>query len=160
VISSWKSKKSWGDFVGRIVNSRSLTTKELLRLVPPIILCTDKPNFERIIAENGYRQISINLPLAQSLTGLEPKDIRTIITDKIRGILPQGESVYLTDYEMLFDPRYEIDILRLFIDLARRNKLIVKWCGKVDGDMLTYAEQGYADYKQYKMNDYDVVIVV
>ena len=146
--------------MGRIVNSRSLTANELLQLVPPIILCTDKPNFKRVITENGYQQIGINLPLAQSLTGLEPKDIRTVITDKIHEILPQGESVYLTDYEMLFDPRYEIDVLRLFIDLARRNMLIVKWCGKVDGDTLTYAEQGYADYKQYKMNDYDVIIVI
>jgi hypothetical protein len=60
---------------------------------------------------------------------------------------------------MLFDPRYELDVLRIFIDLARRNKLIVKWCGKVNGETLTYAEQSYADYKRYKISDYDVVIV-
>lgn len=148
--------------MGRIVNSRSLTAKELLRLVrlvPTVILCTDKPNLERAIAENGYGQISLNLPLARSLSGLEPINIRTTITDKIREILPQGEPVYLTGYEMLFDPRYELDVLRIFIDLARRNKLIVKWCGRVNGETLTYAEQGYADYKRYKISDYDVVIV-
>jgi hypothetical protein len=61
---------------------------------------------------------------------------------------------------MLFDPRYELDVLRLFTDLARGTKLIVKWCGKVDGNTLTYAEQGYADYKRYNSTDYNVTIVI
>jgi hypothetical protein len=52
-----------------------------------------------------------------------------------------------------------LDVLRLFIELSRQNRLIVKWCGAIDGDVLTYAEQGYADYKRFKMSDYDVVIV-
>jgi hypothetical protein len=60
---------------------------------------------------------------------------------------------------MLFAPRYELDVLRIFIEIARRNKFVVKWCGKIDSEMLTYAEQGYADYKRYNISDYDVVIV-
>lgn len=145
--------------MGKIVNIRSLTANELFLLMPPVILCTDNPNFERAITEDGYRRISLNLQLAQSLAGLELSRIRTDITDKIKESLPQSEPIYLTDYEMLFDPRYELDVLRLFIDIARCNKLIVKWCGKANGETLTYAEQGYADYKRYKISDYDVVIV-
>jgi hypothetical protein len=83
-----------------------------------------------------------------------------MLTDAVCGIMPQNEPVYLTDYEMLFDPRYEIDVLRLFVELARRNKLIVKWCGQASEKTISYAEPGYSDYKQYKISDYDVAIVL
>jgi hypothetical protein len=54
---------------------------------------------------------------------------------------------------------YEIDVLRLFTDIARQRKLIIKWCGSADENTLTYAEQGYADYKRYNINDYDITVV-
>jgi hypothetical protein len=101
----------------------------------------------------------LNLPLARLLVGLSEHDVLSTIAEKIREPLPRSKPAYLTDYEMLFDPRYRLDVIRLFIDLSRQNGLIVKWCGDVDGDMLTYAEQGDDDYKRYKINDYDVTVV-
>ena len=145
--------------MGRIVSNRSLTAKELLQLKPPVILCTNRPDLERAINESGYQTVSLNLPLAQSIINLDLREVCSVLPRNVQEILPPSKPVYLVDYEMLFDPRYEVDVLRLFVDIARRNKLIVKWCGKVDGETLTYAEQGYADYKRYKINDYDVVIV-
>jgi len=97
--------------------------------------------------------------LAWLLAGLELNEIRTEIAEKIRNVLPQRDSVFLTDYEMLFDPRYELDVLRLFVDISRHNKLIVKWYGNVEKEALTYAEQGFADYKRYLINDYNIVVV-
>ena len=146
--------------MGKVVNARKTTAQELLKLAPPIIICSSRPDFEGAIIENGYTQVSLNKPLASMIVGLDIKAIRLCLADKIREIMPNSDPIYLMDYEMLFDPRYELDVLRLFIDLSRRNKLIVKWYGKATEDKLTYAEQGYADYKQYKINDYDVAIVI
>jgi hypothetical protein len=61
---------------------------------------------------------------------------------------------------MLFDPRYELDVIRLFMDVSRQNRLVVKWCGTVDGNMLIYAEQGFEDYRRIKISDYDVTVVI
>ena len=145
--------------MSKVINNRSLTAKELFKLAPPVILCINRPDFERAIVESGYKTISLNLPLARSIAELEQKEISSALVDAVCGILPQNEPVYLTDYEMLFDPRYEIDILRFFVELARQNKLIVKWCGTMDGDTLVYAEQGYEDYRRYKASDYEAVII-
>jgi hypothetical protein len=146
--------------VGRVVNNRLLTANELLRLTPPVIFCVNRPDFEKMLFENGYKQISLNLPLAQSLVGLDLKDIRTVITNKIHQILPQSAPVYLTDFEMLFNPQYELDVLRLFIGLARQNKLIIKWRGKANKESIKYAELGYSDYKLFSIKDYDATVVM
>jgi hypothetical protein len=145
--------------VGKVINSRSLTVKELMRLTPPVILCVNRPDFDKAITDCGYRTISLNLPLTRFLIELGLREIRSTLTDKVKEILPQVEPVYLLDYEILFNPRYEIDALRLFIELARRNKLIIRWSGTTDGDTLIYSELGFDDYKRYRISDYDVVIV-
>jgi hypothetical protein len=145
--------------MGKIYNSRTLAANELPRLSTPILLCTSRADFDIAIADAGYQTVSLNLPLARSLTGLDASDIQSVIGERIRGVLPQAQPVCLTDYEMLFDPRYGLDVLRLFIDMSRRNKLIIKWSGRTDGDALTYAEPGFEDYKRYKINDYDVSVV-
>jgi len=146
--------------VGKIVNARRTTAQELLKLAPPIIICSSRPDFEGAIKKNGYKQISFNKQLASMIAGLDIKAIRLCMADKIRKIIPNNDPIYLTDYEMLFDPRYELDVLRLFIEISRKNRLIVKWCGKGTEDYLSYAEQGFADYKQFKVSDYDVAIVI
>jgi hypothetical protein len=145
--------------MGKTYNSRTLAARELPRLSAPILLCTNRPDFDKAIAEAGYQNVSLNLPLARTLTGLSSSDVQSVIGEKIREALPKTQPVCLTDFEMLFDPRYGLDVLRLFIDLSRRNKLIVKWSGNANGDTLAYAEPGFEDYKWYKINDYDVSVV-
>jgi hypothetical protein len=146
--------------MGAIYNSRTLQASELPKLSAPILLCVDKPDYDREIDDSKYQKICLNLPLARSLSGLSEGDIPSVIAIRIRDILPSQKPIYLLDYEMLFDPRYELDVLRLFMDLSRKNKLIVKWCGSADGDVLTYAEPGFEDYKRFKISDYDVTVVV
>jgi hypothetical protein len=146
--------------MGEIYNSKTLAAKELPRLPAPVLLCTSRSDFDKAIAEADYQTVSLNLPLAKALVGLNPTDIQSVIGDKIRKILPPAKPVYLTDYEMLFDPRYGLDVIRLFMDISRRNNLIVKWCGAADKDTLIYAERGYEDYKRIKISDYDVTLVI
>jgi len=146
--------------MGKTYNNRTLTAKELPRLSSPVLLCVQRADYDKAIAEAGYQTVSLNLPLARSLEGLASEEIQSAINDKIREALPQQQPVCLTDFEMLFDPRYGLDVIRLFMDISRRNKLIVKWCGAADKDTLTYAEPGYEDYRRIKTSDYDVSVVI
>jgi hypothetical protein len=146
--------------MGAIYNSQTLQASELPKLSTPILLCVDKPDYDTEIDDSEYQKVSLNLPLARSLSGLPEKDIPSIIASRIRDILPSQKPVYLIDYEMLFDPRYGLDILRLFTDLSRKNKLIVKWYGAANSDTLTYAEPEFEDYKRFKISDYDVSVVM
>ncbi|MDR1916468.1 MAG: BREX-3 system P-loop-containing protein BrxF [Synergistaceae bacterium] len=146
--------------MGQNYYGRTLAAKALLSLSPPILLCSSRTDFEKAIADAGYQTVSLNLPLARALAGMTVSDISPLINDKIREALPQSEPVFLTDYEMLFDPRYKLDIMRLFMDLSRKNKLIVKWRGAVDGNTVTYSEQGFEDYQRIRISDYDVSVVI
>jgi len=146
--------------VGNVVNNRLITTKDLLQLTSPVILCANRADFSKALSDNGFKTVSVNLPLAQSFVGLDLLDIRTSLIDSILKILPHNEPVYLKDYELLFDPRYEIDVLRFFTRLARQCKLIIEWCGRIHGETLTYAEPGYSDYIQYNINNYDITVVI
>lgn len=146
--------------MGKIYNNRTVIAKDLSRLPSPVLLCVDRTDFDKEIAEADYQTVSLNLPLAKSLEGLSEGDIQSVIGDKIREALPPSKPVYLTDYEMLFDPRYGLDVIRLFMDVSRNNKFIIKWSGAADNDTLTYAEPGYQDYKRIKISDYDVTVVL
>ena len=68
--------------------------------------------------------------------------------------------IFLTDYEMLFDPRYSIDVIRLFYELSRRAKIVIKWCGTLDDNHLVYATPAYSDFHSYNIHDYDITCVI
>jgi hypothetical protein len=146
--------------MGNIYNHRTLTANEILRLPSPVLICVDRLDIDATINDAGYQPVSLNLPLARSFLVMSEKDMQSVITDKIRNILPYSTPVYLLNYEMLFDPKYNLDIIRLFIDLSRRTRLIVKWCGTLDGDVLIYSEPGYEDYTRININNYDITVVV
>jgi len=145
--------------MGNSYNGRKVTPKDLLVLPPPIILCISRGDYDKVIQEAGYMSYSLNLPLAKSLIGKEAQEIPIAISDIIKRLIPEKENILLVNYEMLFDPRYKLDVMRLFIEISRQNKLIVKWCGTVAEDTLVYSEQGYADNNRYQIGDYDITVV-
>lgn len=144
--------------MGRIIDGRTLATKKLLQLPYPILLCANNLAFEKEIIDAGFHNVSLNLDLAKFLLGKAERDIAVRITAIIMNLLPKGP-VFLTDYEMLFDPRYKLDVIKLFCIIARHNKLIVQWPGGLTEDTLTYAEAGYDDYASYKIDDYQITCV-
>lgn len=68
--------------------------------------------------------------------------------------------VYLHSFEMLFDPKYKIDIFRLFFEVSRRQRLVINWCGLIDTEHLKYSEPGYLDYKSFNISDYEVTCLI
>ena len=146
--------------MGTVINRKTLVPNEILRLPSPVILCSPWQLYETIIEESGFQTISLNLPLARVLFGKSEKEIIANITDIVLGLLSEHQHICLSDYEMLFDPRYKLDNLKLFCEIARYNKLFVKWSGSFMNDFLTYAEPGYIDFAKYKVSDYEITCVV
>ena len=145
--------------MGKTINIRTLTASELLRLPSPVFICSNKNIFYKTITESGYSVTSLNISLAKKLAGLPEQEVQRTAPAVAQDLLTVSPKVYLKDYEILFDPRYKLDVLRMFADVSRRIKLIVKWCGRIEGDSLVYAEQGFADYKRYNINDYEITVI-
>ncbi len=75
-------------------------------------------------------------------------------------ILTQSTApIILKDFEMLFDPRYNIDVLRLITEVSRKRKIIAIWPGVLDKDNLVYADAESPDYQVFNINNYDIICV-
>jgi hypothetical protein len=147
--------------LGTIIRNSQLNKKILEQTDIPVVLCTLTPRLEKIIAEVGYEKLSLNEPLAEVLV---EKDIATrpqVALEEAMKIVTSGQKpVFLKDYEMLFDPRYNLDILRFFAELSRFVKVVALWCGTVVNDRLIYATPTYRDYHSYNIRNYNIICVI
>lgn len=109
----------------------------------------------------NYFRLNLNIKLAEELLKV-PQDRRSKYTnDAVMSIISQCHAaVFLTDYEMLFDPRYDIDAVKVFYEISRRQKVVVKWCGTVSDNCLVFASPEYKDYHSFKIQDYDISCVI
>jgi len=146
--------------MGFIINSRILSFKKMLELPSPTVICVRLPIVEKAVAEHLLHPIKINLLLAKTLFGKSETEITTSITNIVIGLLPKDKPVYLSDFEMLFNPHYKLDLIKLFCEISRHNWLFVEWPGEFSNGSLTYAKPGYDDFAKYRVSDYEIVCVV
>jgi hypothetical protein len=153
--------KESGVCLGTLIKSSQFSKKMLERTNMAIVLCSSEPRLKKIIAEAGFKELSLNKILAKALLEKD-KAIRSFfVADEVMKIVLSIQGpVFLTDYEMLFDPRYNIDVLRLFCELSRRTKIVIKWCGTLDDNHLVYATPAYSDFHSYNIHDYDITCVI
>lgn len=147
--------------MGTLIKSSRFSKKMLEKTNIPIVLCSSAPRLKRIIAEAGFKETSLNKILAEVLVKKEVSVRTQFVADEVMKIVSSIQSpVLLTDYEMLFDPRYNIDVVRLFYELSRRGKIVIKWCGTLEDNHLVYATPDYSDYHSYNIHDYDIACVI
>jgi len=147
--------------LGTLIKSSLFSKKMLEKANLPVVLCSSAPRLKRIIAEAGFIELSLNKTLAEALLEKDIAIRPQFVTDKVMKIVLSIRSpVFLTDYEMLFDPRYSIDVIRLFYELSRRAKIVIKWCGTLDDNHLVYATPAYSDFHSYNIHDYDITCVI
>jgi len=124
----------------------------------PIVICSNSSRVHRVLQEAGYSKVEINKDFAKALLEYA-SDERLLQVEKIlRQILHWRSPVLVTNFEMLFDPRYKIDVIRLFYEKARYSKVAIQWPGKINGDVLSYASPSDADY--YECNCESLLIRV
>ena len=145
--------------MGTIYSNRALTASKLLKFQSPILLCVKRKDYVKAISDAGFQTVDLNLPLAKNLIYRKEHETAPNVTEIVISLMPDGSPVYLTDYEILFDPRYKLDVMKLFYEISRYNKLIVQWCGSFVNEVLIFAEPGYEDYAKYLISDYDITCV-
>lgn len=104
--------------------------------------------------------VSVGKMLAAAILKTEPqrrsKALGQILEDVLSGL---ADNTTVRDIDVLFNPTYEVDVLRLLERAYREKFYSVVWPGEYNDGKLTYSEYGYVDYKEYAISDYDILCV-
>lgn len=104
---------------------------------------------------------SVSKPLAEALLACKPNR-RSMkleqIFNSILDTLPDG--VVIKDIDVLFNPDYKVDVLKILIESRKRKRYSVIWPGKCENGKLIYSEEGFPDYKTYNIENYDITCVI
>lgn len=102
----------------------------------------------------------LNVPLAKRLLAVSSR-MRSVrlagCLDDVLSGLPDG--VVICDFDVLFSPAYDIDVVSLLVNAYRRRHFDAAWPGTFDGHRLIYAEEGYPDYRTFDIHRYDITCV-
>lgn len=129
-------------------------------------LAAQRNLYRLIIYANGtYDQedsaISINKRLAEELRKLKPTR-RTMQLEKcfnrILDSLP--EKAVIKDIDVMFNPAYRVDVIRILVEANKRRPFSLVWSGRYDDNRLLYSEEGLTDYKAFEISNYDILCVV
>ena len=125
----------------------------------PLIICTDSSRVYKRLESAKYKEFQLNTQVSKALLDYSQGERPTKVEAVFKKTLNTDSPILITDFEMLFDPRYEIDVIKLFCDKARITNVAVKWPGKYINGKLTYAEPEDPDYHEYDCNAYQIRIV-
>lgn len=70
-----------------------------------------------------------------------------------------SDDVTIKDIDVMFNPEYKVDVLKILVAARKRKRYSVVWPGRFEDGKLVYGEEGYPDYKVYKIEDYDITFV-
>ena len=139
--------------MGQIIRAKKI--RDAYDQIPGLIVfCTDHIPI-------AYEQYSLGIPLAKAIIKVGEKNRQFKLKEYLEEIIMSlPTDVVLTDIDILFNPSYKIDVLKLLIVICKAKSFSVFWPGVVSDGKLTYAEDGYKDYKTYSINDYDITCIV
>ena len=104
---------------------------------------------------------SVSKPLAEALLACKPNR-RSMkleqIFNNILDTLPDG--VVIKDIDVLFNPDYQVDVLKILMAARKRKRYSVIWPGRCEDGKLIYGEEGFPDYKTYNIEKYDITCVI
>jgi len=108
-----------------------------------------------------FSVLSLNRELSERLLNYKPEKRKLFVEDEIVKLYNRKEGkVLIKDIEILFDPEFSMDIIRLFILLNRKRKTAVLWPGKYRNGKLIFSEMGYKDYHAYDITKYDITCII
>lgn len=104
---------------------------------------------------------SVSKPLADALLACKPNR-RSIKLEQIfcsvLDTFPDG--VVIKDIDVMFNPDYKVDVLKILMAARKRKRYSVIWPGRCENGKLVYGEDGYPDYKTYDIENYDITCVI
>lgn len=140
--------------MGVIIKARDLPALERSGMARPVFYC----HFDKALEEQA---VPINVEMAKKLSAIKPNR-RTMRMEQcfqqVLSTLP--DDVIIKDFDVMFNPDYEVDVLRIMCSAAKAKSFQALWPGKCEDGRLFYAEEGYRDYKVFEISKYDVTVVV
>lgn len=138
--------------MGVIVESKQVhSTHGLFRF----LIYTNRNN--KLLSES----YSLNKPLAEELLKLKPNR-RTMQLEKclIRVLQSLPEEPIIKDIDVMFNPAYEVDVMKVLISAYKQKPFTLVWPGIYEDGRLIYSTENYQDYKTFEINEYDIVCVI
>lgn len=140
--------------MGKIIPARKFSVDNISGLLKPIIYCCPNRDITDIA-------VSINLLLAEKLAGCKPSRRTLRIESFFNQILEQlPDGAVIKDFDVMFNPEYKIDVLKIMTVACKKKAFSVVWPGKYKDGKLFYAEDGYPDFKVFSVEEYDVTCIV
>lgn len=140
--------------MGQVVDLYQLSILGRNSLLKPLIYCNPD-------AELVKNSISIEERMIDKLLAFDPKHRRRHVVKCFDAILVELPSdTILRDVDVLFNPSYSIDVLKMMILACKTRKFNVIWPGSFEDGHLIYAEEGFKDYVEYRIADYDITCIL
>lgn len=143
--------KNRGEAMGTVISSYQLPDKEArsnrLQVYFKAIHEMDEPK-------------SIGKELADELLACKPNRRSMKLEQIFNNVLDrQPDGVTIKCIDVMFNPEYKVDVLKILIAAGKRKNYSVIWPGRFEDGRLIYAEEGYQDYKIYELANYDITCV-
>lgn len=125
----------------------------------PLIICTNAPRILRKVSQRGYQHLHLNTELSKALMSHPAEERPSQIEAGIKTLIPIHSAMLVSEFEMLFDPRYKIDVLKLFCERAKSSRIAIVWPGMYENGKLSYAQPEDPDYNLFYADNYQICIV-
>lgn len=103
---------------------------------------------------------SVGKELADELLACKPNRRSMKLEQIFNTVLDRyPDGVTIKDIDVMFNPEYRVDVLKILIAARKRKRYSVIWPGRYEDGKLIYAEEGYPDYKVYEIANYDITCV-
>lgn len=104
---------------------------------------------------------SVNRPLAEALLKIA-QPARTMQLERcLRNLLQNlPKDCILEDIDVLFNPAFQVDVLKMLVSLWRQTPFRLMWPGRLENNNLIYSEEGRPDFKTFCIDDYDILCVI
>ena len=104
------------------------------------------------IRELSSKPISVSKPLSEKLQDVSPRSRTMRLASCFQSVLAQyPDNVVIKDIDVMFNPVYQVDVLKILIEARKSKSYSVIWPGLYENGTLYYSEQGYLDYKTYEI---------
>ena len=140
--------------MGTVLTYNSFLLANLEGLSKPIIYCY-------LNTDLVHEAVSLNRRLTIELAKI-PSNRRTIQLEKClyQAIVELPNDVVLKNIDVMFNPAYKVDILKLLITVYKKKHFSIIWPGTYLEGKLVYADESYTDYRSFDISEYDVTCIV
>lgn len=117
--------------------------------------------YYRTFEKTKIEAVSLSKPLSEAINDCKPNRRSIKLEQIFYSVLERyPDGLIVKDIDVLFNPDYQVDILRLLTETYKRKRYSVIWPGVRNEGKLIYSEEGYPDYKVYDINKYDITCVI